>query len=94
MPRDEQLWKLARKRAEFKRSVRNYLIINAFLWGIWYFSTGRNTGWHGIPWPLWVMLGWGVALGFQYMNAYGNGTESVTEKEYQKLKREKERSNH
>ncbi|HAX47842.1 MAG TPA: hypothetical protein DCX92_02540, partial [Bacteroidetes bacterium] len=30
--RDERLWKLAKKRAEFKKHLLTYFIVNIFLW--------------------------------------------------------------
>jgi hypothetical protein len=86
-PRDEQLWKIARKRASFKKSLLSYIVINAFLWAIWWFSNGRyQDGWDGIPWPLWVMLGWGIGIVMQYFDAYGGSKDDITEREYRKLK--------
>jgi hypothetical protein len=87
-PRDEQLWKLAKKRADFKRGVLFYIVINAFLWAIWWFSSGRHTGFQGFPWPLWVMLGWGIGIAFQFFDAYGGSKQDLAEREYDKLKRQ------
>ncbi|HYF32148.1 MAG TPA: 2TM domain-containing protein [Chitinophagaceae bacterium] len=84
--RDEQLWKIARKRANFKRSLLMYIVINLFLWVIWWFSSGRDEGWNGFPWPIWVMLGWGIGIVMQYFDAYGRNREDMTEREYKKLK--------
>jgi hypothetical protein len=36
------------------------------------------------------MLGWGLGLVFQYFAAYGGGRESLTNREYDRLKKEKE----
>ncbi|MDB5221851.1 MAG: hypothetical protein JWN83_518 [Chitinophagaceae bacterium] len=88
--RDEQLWRIAKQRAGFQRGLVSYFVINAFLWIIWWFTSGRNS--HGIPWPAWAMLGWGLGLVFQYFAAYGGSKESLADKEYEKLKREKEDS--
>ena len=85
-PRDEQLWRLAKKRADFKRSLIFYIIINLFLWTIWWFTTGRERGFRGFPWPLWVMLGWGIGIAMQYFDAYGGNKEDMTEREYKKLR--------
>lgn len=84
--RDEKLWKMAKKRANFQRSLASYFIINGFLWALWWFTAGRNGFNHGMPWPLWVMLGWGIGLIFQYMDAYGGNRNDLIEKEYDKLK--------
>lgn len=93
-PRDERLWRLARKRASFKKSLLTYLVINAFLWAIWWFTRGRETGWNGLPWPLWVTMGWGVGIAIQYFVAYGGDKEDLTEREYNRLRREKEKDFH
>lgn len=78
--KNDPLWLLARKRIEFKYSCISYCIINAFLIGVWYFSYSSYF------WPKWVMLGWGVGLLLQYLNAYKLSNFISTEKEYQKLK--------
>jgi len=46
---------------------------------------GRH-GADGVPWPVWVMLGWGIGLGFKYLDAYGGSKEDLQRKEYDKLK--------
>lgn len=84
--RDEQLWKLAKKRAAFQRSLASYFIVNAFLWLIWWFTSGRLGYNRELPWPVWPMFGWGIGLLFQYLNAYGGGKKDLVEKEYEKLK--------
>jgi hypothetical protein len=83
--RDPQLWHLAQKRASFKKHFVTYLIINAFLWLLWYF-TGAETYGRGIPWPVWPTFGWGIGLLFHYMGAYVTTGSDAVEKEYQKLK--------
>ena len=87
---DDKLWRIAKKRAGFKKSLYSYLVINAFLWAIWWFTTGRLTGFTNYPWPIWVMLGWGVGLGLQYFEAYNGSKEDLTEQEYKKLKNEQD----
>ena len=85
--RDKTLWAIAKKRVAFKKSFLTYAIINIFLWSIWFFS-GRNfgSGNYNWPWPLWVTLGWGIGIAFQYRDAYlTSGSDSV-QKEYDKLK--------
>lgn len=84
--RDEQLWKLAKKRASFQRGLAAYFIINGFFWGIWWFTQGRYGFEGSVPWPVWVMLGWGIGLGFKYLDAYGGSKEDLEKKEYNKLK--------
>lgn len=83
-PKDERLWKIAKRRAEFKKHVLTYLIINIFLWGIWAFSSIRH-GDFSFPWPAFVTLGWGIGLGFNYISAYTGFKDQLTQKEYEKL---------
>ena len=88
-PNDEKLWRIARKRASFRKSLFSYLVINAFMWGVWCFTDGQHTGFRGYPWPVWLMLGWGIGLAFQYFDAYNGNKEDLAEQEYEKMKRER-----
>ena len=85
--KDQVLWQLAKKRATFKKSFLTYAIINIFVWCIWLFS-GRNYegGSYNWPWPIWVTLGWGIGIAFQYRDAYLNSGTNSIQKEYDKLK--------
>jgi Na+-driven multidrug efflux pump len=89
--RNEQLWKIAKKRAKFKKYLLTFVIINAFLWTIWYMTdyvSGRTEAM--VPWPLWATVGWGIGLAFSYFRAYHEvGAEDLAEKEYEKLLNEK-----
>jgi hypothetical protein len=80
--RDEVLWKIAKKRAAFKRSFSLYVFVNAFLIGVWYFSSGPQSYF----WPVWPMLGWGVGLLLQYLGAYQGRNIFSDEQEYERLK--------
>ena len=85
-PRDEQLWKIAKKRADFKTSLLFYVVINLFLLVIWFFTATHKEDLNDIPWPLWVMAGWGIGIVMQYIDAYRGNKEHMAEKEYKKLK--------
>lgn len=80
---NNELWETARRRAAFKKSLTAYFLVNAFLVGIWYFTTGGNSRHF---WPIWPILGWGFGLAFQYANAYMGTQIFSAEKEYEKLK--------
>lgn len=82
--RDEMLWKMAKRRAEFKKHLLTYLIINIFLWGLWLFGGIRHDNF-SFPWPVFVSFGWGIGLSFNYIKAYTGFKDSLVEKEYQKL---------
>lgn len=88
--RDEELWRIAKKRASFQRSLVSYFVMNAFLWLVWWFTTDNRRLSGHTPWPVWVMLGWGIGLVFQYFAAYGGSRQSLADKEYDKLKNERE----
>ncbi len=85
--RDPQLWQLAQRRASFKSHLTSYLIVNGFLWILWFFSDGERHG--TLPWPAWSTLGWGIGLFFHYMGAYVNTGKNSVEKEYDKLQQNK-----
>ncbi len=84
--KDPILWEIANKRASFKKHLASYLMVNTFLWTLWYFtynSHGVNFQ-NNIPWPIWTTLGWGFVLAGHFSKAYFT-TTNTTEREYQKL---------
>jgi len=94
--KDPELWRIAQKRAKFKKHVFTYFVVNAFLWLIWWMGhrgMHHEMSWSGIglPWPIWPTVGWGIGLAFSYFDAYQNPQSTLAEKEYEKLKREKEK---
>lgn len=86
-PKNEKLWKIAKKRAAFKRHLFAYIAVNGFLWCLWWINRKEDAH----VWPLYPMLGWGIGLAFNYYDAYQGDNDSLAEKEYERL--EKEQSN-
>lgn len=85
--KDETLWNIAKKRAKFKQSFIIYLLVNTFLWAIWYLSVYNYTlKGFGFPWPMYATLGWGLGIAIQYADAYVFPKSNSTEREYEKLK--------
>lgn len=87
---DKQLWRMAKKRVAFRRSLYLYILVNAFLWLIWFstnISRSKIETWD-FPWPLYPMLGWGIGLVIQYFGAYSTTSKDAVTIEYEKLKRE------
>jgi hypothetical protein len=92
--KDPGLWEIAQKRAAFKNHLITYIIINAFLWGIWFFTGNNHRDFDimGIwddrhyPWPIWTTLGWGIGIAFHFASAYIFPRSNSVESEYQKLK--------
>ncbi|HEX8459961.1 MAG TPA: 2TM domain-containing protein [Segetibacter sp.] len=70
---DDSFLIIARKKADFRRNIYYYIAFIVFVWIVWWFTTGHITGFTGYPWPVWIMLGWGVALVKQYFQAFQRG---------------------
>ena len=87
--RDEKLWQLARRRADFQNSLIGFVVTTGICWVIWYLTSGRHDHAYGTPWPLWVMLGLGIGLVFKFMKAYKTDKDTMAEREYEKLKNQK-----
>lgn len=89
--KDPDLWRIAKKRAAFKKHLFSYIVVNGMLWCIWAF---QHKPWHGgFPWPAWVSLFWGIGLLFNYYEAFHGNDYDMAEHEYEKLKKERERKN-
>jgi len=86
--KDPKLWEIAQRRAGFKSHLGTYIVVNLFLWGIWYFTSQRYDH-NGFPWPVWSTFGWGIGLFFHFMGAYVFPKANSVEKEYEKLMRDK-----
>ena len=82
--KDPQLWQQAKARAEFKTHLSVYIVVNAMLWLIWFFTGGI----HAYPWPIWPTAGWGIGIIFNYLGAYK--FSNTAEKEYEKLRQKKQ----
>ncbi|MEI7734465.1 MAG: 2TM domain-containing protein [Ferruginibacter sp.] len=86
--RDEKLWQIAKRRADFQDSLIGFVVISTICWAIWFFTGGRwapiNSG--NTPWPLWVMFGLGIMLVIKFIKAYKTDKDTLTEKEYERLK--------
>lgn len=83
--RDEKLWRLAKRRADFQDSLIGFVVVTVICWAIWFFTTRDRTD-DGTPWPMWVMLGLGIGLFFKFIRAYKTDKSTLTEREYEKLK--------
>ena len=86
--KDPHLWEIAQRRASFKTHLATYIVINLFLWGVWYF-TNHKYDHNGLPWPVWPTLGWGIGLFFHFLGAYVYPKTNSVEREYEKLTRDK-----
>jgi serine/threonine protein kinase len=69
-----------KKREELRGHIISYVMVNLMLWGIWAFNAGFPANFEGfdggMPWPLWVTLGWGIGLIaniLEYNGKYGSG---------------------
>ncbi|MFA1773396.1 2TM domain-containing protein [Rufibacter glacialis] len=87
--KDKCLWKIAKKRVAFRRNFFMYILANALVWVLWYFTGGEEDRQLGLPWPAWLTLGWGVGLAFSYYDAFHASRDLAVEREYEKLTRHK-----
>lgn len=62
-----------RQRRELKEHVFAYVIVNALLVAINWFTSG------GLTWVVWPILGWGVGLAFHAWSALNSDSESFQE---------------
>lgn len=76
--RERALERVKAKRATMA-NLAVYLIVNVFLWILWALTRDEAGNQSGVPWPIWVTLGWGVGLAFQAWNAYGRRPISETD---------------
>ncbi|MFN3793088.1 MAG: 2TM domain-containing protein [Chitinophagaceae bacterium] len=89
-PDNDKLWRIAKKRANFKKSAFAYVVVNIFLWTIYWITHGyEGFEFKASAWPIWVTLGWGIGIAFQYYEAYTGNQDDLVEREYEKLKQEK-----
>lgn len=79
--------RLARKRVvarrDFTSHLVTYVVVNAFLIGIWAI-TGA-----GYFWPVWVLGGWGIGLALHAWEVFGRRdvTEADVDRELQRRRR-------
>ena len=81
---EEKMWKMAEKRISFKRHLFTYIIVNAILIGLWYFSDYKDGDTSGY-WFVYPLFGWGIGLAFNYWAAYRDDIGAI-DKEYKKIK--------
>lgn len=87
---DPQLWRIAKARAKFKSHLLVYLLVNAVLWTIWAL-TGRPG--NPLPWPVWATAFWGLGILLNGVGVYGAfGRVNLSEREYEKLLRQRQES--
>ena len=80
--RDLAIERLKEKR-EFSQHIVAYVVINAFLVGIWAWGD------RGYFWPGWVLAGWGIGLVLHAWTLYGQKpiSEAEIEREMRKGQR-------
>lgn len=86
---DDYLWKVAKKRVALRKSFYYYVVVNLFLWLVWFATTKNYTA--EFPWPLYPTLGWGLAVAIQYFNICFAATKDPVTTEYEKLKQKEKR---
>lgn len=96
----DPLWIIAQERVKFRFQLYLFFAVTTILWFIWFStnvwdrgvlkpsSRGASLPWT-FPWPLYVMLVWGVILFLMYLKVYSKVGPLAVEEEYTKLKGKK-----
>ena len=72
-------------REDFRIHFLIYLLVNGFLWVIWFTSDRAE----GVPWPAFATLGWGIGLVAHWWTVYGVNDarrEAEIQKEMRRLR--------
>ncbi|MEM1513560.1 MAG: 2TM domain-containing protein [Candidatus Thermoplasmatota archaeon] len=82
----DELERIAIKRAEgkiaFYTHLLIYIVVNIFLFIIWYFSSDKK-----FPWFIFSLFGWGIGLITHFIHAFSSTfVDKLVKKEYEKLK--------
>ena len=72
-----------KKKRDFRSHLVAYVLVNALLVVIWAVTSG------GFFWPVFPLIGWGIAVGFNAWDAYGRRpiTEDEILREQERLRR-------
>jgi hypothetical protein len=75
---DEEIAKLAKQRVGFRMNLAAYVLVNLFLVGVWFVTSGGHAptlfdNGESYFWPIWPILGWGLGLAFHWYSAFGPG---------------------
>lgn len=83
--RSQAIGSLRRKRG-FRGQLVSYVLVNAFLWGLWLATGGAAEQGY---WPAWVSGAWGIGLAFSAWHVFGQKpiSESEIEAEMSRLGR-------
>ena len=74
-------------REDFRVHLLIYVLVNAFLWALWFTTDGATSG--SIPWPAYSLIGWGIGLVAHWWTVYGvneSRREAEIEKEMRRLR--------
>lgn len=90
---EEEIYEEAKRRVkakkEFYSHLFSYIVVNVFLFCMWYFVTGR-----GYPWFAWILGFWGFGLLSHFMGVFvwdKSGSKSAIEKEAARIRRQQDR---
>ena len=78
-------------REDFRVHLLIYVLVNGFLWIIWYTSGQSDPGM--LPWPAYASFGWGIGLAAHWWTVYGvndSRREAEIQKEMRRLRGDRE----
>jgi hypothetical protein len=88
---DAQIYEQARKRVKEKKDFFVHFVVYAVVNLVLVFIWGVTMNWHGYPWFMWPMFGWGIGVVFHGLSVFFFDREtgwerSEIEKEAARLK--------
>jgi len=86
--KDDELWRQAKHRTNFKIHFTVYFLVNILFWLVWSFSKDVLGDVFTI-WPIYATAGWGTIVIFHYLSVY-KWNKKYVQKEYEKLKKQSE----
>jgi len=81
----ERAYRIAEEKIGFYMHLTAFVVVNAGLWLLWYFSGG------GFPWPAFITFFWGFGLVMHGAGTlFGHGYKNrIAEREYEKMRRQR-----
>jgi hypothetical protein len=87
--KNDELWRVARNRTNFKIHITVYFLVNVLFWLVWSF-TRDILGDLSTVWPIYTTSGWGVVIIFHYLSVY-KWNKKYVQTEYEKLKKQSDK---
>ncbi len=77
--------KRLKSKRDFSTHMAIYVVVNVFLWILWAVTDDSK---NGVPWPVWITLGWGIGVALNAWEVFGRRpiTEAEVEREMERTR--------